>query len=173
MLIREEISHDEFNTDSDRLKKKENNGNDGGNHSDDSEFPAITMKRKDGTKGGSNNNTSRNNKKASLKKMKNSHQPRKVSTSSSRSGKKMTIPTGTAQKSSNKEMWTDKHAPKCTKDLCVAPKKIDEVKSEIVQLEIQNEFFIISGTRSNVERIHKYLRRRESGSKYYFTSWSN
>ena len=106
--------------------KKENNGNDGGNQSDDSEFPAVTMKRKDGTSFAANN-TSRNNK-ASLKKMKNSHQPRKVSTSSSRSGKKMTIPTATAQKSSNKEMWTDKHAPKCTKDLCVAPKKIDEVK---------------------------------------------
>jgi len=108
--------------------KKENNRNDG-DGSDDSEFPTITMKSK---KNGISSSTSaiRNNKAASLNSQKN--QPRKRTTSSSRSSKK-TVFAATAQKKqpqnhNSKEMWTDKHAPKCTKDLCVAPKKIDEVK---------------------------------------------
>lgn len=106
--------------------KKENNRN--GDLSDDSEFPSIRMKRRNDS---SNNScTRRNNKAASLNSQKN--QPRKRSTSSSRSSTKMTFAATTQQKKQQQnhsnEMWTDKHAPKCTKDLCVAPKKIDEVK---------------------------------------------
>ena len=96
--------------------KKENNRNEGDN-SDDSEFPAITMKRK-------NNGISRTS--STIRKKQS------TSSSSSRSSKKTLLATVTAQKKQHqhhsKEMWTDKHAPKCTKDLCVAPKKIDEVK---------------------------------------------
>ena len=108
--------------------KKENNRNDG-DGSDDSEFPTITMKSK---KNGISTSTSaiRNNKAASLNSQKN--QPRKRTTSSSRSSKKTVFAATTQKKQpqnhNSKEMWTDKHAPKCTKDLCVAPKKIDEVK---------------------------------------------
>jgi len=105
--------------------KKENNRN--GDLSDDSEFPSIATKKKSGSSNSSS--TIRNNKAASMNSQKN--QPRKRSTSLSRSSKKTTF-AATAKKkqqqSRSKEMWTDKHAPKCTKDLCVAPKKIDEVK---------------------------------------------
>ena len=112
--------------------KKENNGN-GDDDSDDSEFPSITMRRKKNGKSSSSCSTIRNNKAVSLNSQKNAPRKRSTSSSSSRSSKK--IIAVTAQKKQiekpqnlSKEMWTDKHAPNCTKDLCVAPKKIDEVR---------------------------------------------
>ncbi|KAL7501643.1 hypothetical protein ACHAWT_009455 [Skeletonema menzelii] len=99
--------------------KKKNNRNDGDN-SDDSEFLAITMKRKSN---GSSSSSSTIRKKRST-------------STSLRSSKKTLRAAVTAQKKQHqhesKEMWTDKHAPKCTKDLCVAPKKIDEVRQWLV-----------------------------------------
>eukprot|EP01082_Thalassiosira_pseudonana_P016177 g14432.t1.1.5e17418c g14432 g14432.t1 contig9:1823127-1825962(-) len=50
----------------------------------------------------------------------------KLSTSSTQS----TAADAAAKGSS--EMWIDKHAPRTTKELCIAPKKIDEVKSWLV-----------------------------------------
>ncbi len=104
--------------------RKENNRN-AGDESDDSEFPTVTMKRK--TNGISR--SSRANKAASNL-QKNQPQKRSVSYSSRSSKKTLAATEQTKQQPQqhSKEMWTEKHAPKCTKDLCVAPKKIDEVK---------------------------------------------
>jgi cell cycle checkpoint protein len=118
--------------------KKENYHIDGDN-SDDSEFPAVTMKsRKNNGSSRSSSSTIRNNNKVPTLNSQKS-QPRKRSTSSSsRNSKKSSRAASavSAQKkqsqSQSKEMWTDKHAPKCTKDLCVAPKKIDEVKKWLI-----------------------------------------
>lgn len=113
--------------------RKENNRN-AGDDSDDSEFPAVAMKRKTNIRSRSSSDI-RNNKAASLNSQKN--QPRKQSaSSSSRSSKKASLAAKAKKKQqphqqSNK-MWTEKHAPKCIKDLCVAPKKIDEVKQWLV-----------------------------------------
>lgn len=110
--------------------RKENNRN-AGDESDDSEFPAVTMKSKSNGVSRSSSDI-RNNKAASLNSQRNQPRKQSASSSSSRSSKKTSI-VATKQKKqqpqhNNKDMWTEKHAPKCTKDLCVAPKKIDEVK---------------------------------------------
>ena len=105
--------------------KKENNRN--GDDSTDSEFPTIKMK-KDNFNRKKSSSTRRNTKATSLKALKS--QPLKRSTSSSRNSKKAFTVTSHDKRQTNqcKEMWTDKHAPKCAKDLCVAPKKIEEVR---------------------------------------------
>lgn len=63
------------------------------------------------------------------KKSKSSSSVSSFNTSKKKSSSTMSKMRSTNNNMKNTEMWIDKHAPTSTKELCVAPKKIDEVRN--------------------------------------------